>query len=68
MGSLKLFSGKLKLQIHTYNIYALPKRKTKKVSFSNLENLQDDKFNPLPEMAILGSSNSAANKDMMSKI
>ena len=25
-------------------------------------------FNPLPHMAILGFSNSAANKDMMSKI
>ena len=25
-------------------------------------------FNPLPRMPILGSSNSAANKDMMSKI
>ena len=25
-------------------------------------------FNPLPDMPILGSSNSAANKDMMSKI
>ena len=25
-------------------------------------------LNPLPDMPILGSSNSAANKDMMSKI
>ena len=25
-------------------------------------------FNPLPDMPMLGSSNSAANKDMMSKI
>ena len=25
-------------------------------------------FNPLPDMPILGSSNSAANKNMMSKI
>ena len=25
-------------------------------------------FNPLPDMAILGSSNSAGNKDLMSKI
>ena len=25
-------------------------------------------FNPLPDMPILGSSNSVANKDMMSKI
>ena len=25
-------------------------------------------FNPLPDMPILGSSNSAENKDMMSKI
>ena len=25
-------------------------------------------FNPLPDMSILGFSNSAANKDMMSKI
>ena len=26
------------------------------------------KINPLPDMSVLGSSNSAANKDMMSKI
>ena len=28
----------------------------------------DFKLNPLPDMPILGSSNSTANKDMMSKI
>ena len=27
-----------------------------------------ERVNPLPDMSILGSSNSAANKDMMSKI
>ena len=27
-----------------------------------------DSFNPLPDMPILGSSNSAANQNMMSKI
>ena len=26
------------------------------------------KFNPLPHMPVLGSSNTAANKDMISKI
>ena len=29
---------------------------------------QESLINPLPDMPILGSSNSAANKDMMSKI
>ena len=29
---------------------------------------ETDDFNPLPDMPILGSSNSAANKDMMAKI
>ena len=31
-------------------------------------NLKNNCFNPLPDMPILGSSNLAANKDMMSKI
>ena len=40
---------------------------------SNTENIErlchiKKMFNPLPDMPILGSSNSAANKDMMSKI
>ena len=33
-----------------------------------LELSHQDDFNPLPHMPILGSSNSAANKDMVSKI
>ena len=32
------------------------------------KNLSYDRVNPLPDMPISGSSNSAANKDMMSKI
>ena len=36
------------------------------LSFGNLSTCLS--FNPLPYMPVVGSSNSAANKDMMSKI
>ena len=37
-------------------------------SFSCFINIEDCVVNPLPHMPILGFSNSAVNKDMMSKI
>ena len=36
--------------------------------YSKITKLDCLRFNPLPHMPILGSSNSAANKNMMSKI
>ena len=42
--------------------------KTEFITIQSIDQFQSNPcFNPLPDMPILGSSNSAANKDMMSK-